>query len=76
MSTSRPPWRWSRGLVAALGLFGFVNSFARVAAAHDSFGRLAFTVPVGVDLGIAVFTALDIVLARLDMRLRWLRLIP
>ncbi|MFB9830942.1 DUF2637 domain-containing protein [Actinoallomurus acaciae] len=65
------------GLVAALGLLGFVNSFARVAAAaHDSFGRLAFTVPVGVDVGIAVFSALDIVLARLDMRLRWLRLVP
>lgn len=65
------------GLVAALGLLGFVNSFARVAAAaHDSFGRLAFTVPVSVDVGIAVFSALDIVLARLDMRLRWLRLIP
>ena len=32
--------------------------------------------PIGVDLGIAVFSALDIVLARLDMRIRWLRLIP
>ncbi|GAA4483735.1 hypothetical protein GCM10023191_005830 [Actinoallomurus oryzae] len=65
------------GLVAALGLLGFVNSFARVAAAaHASFGQLAFTVPVGIDVGIGVFSALDIVLARLDMRLRWLRLIP
>jgi hypothetical protein len=65
------------GLVAALGLLGFANSFARVAAAaRASFGWLAFTVPIGIDLGIAVFSALDIVLARLDMRLRWLRLIP
>jgi hypothetical protein len=65
------------GLVAALGLLGFVNSFTRVAAAaRDSFGSLAFTVPVGIDVGIAVFSALDIVLARLDMRLPWLRLIP
>ena len=65
------------GLVAALGLLGFVNSFARVAAAANaSFGRLAFPVPVGIAVGIAVFSALDIVLARLDMRLRWLRLIP
>jgi hypothetical protein len=65
------------GLVAALGLLGFVNSFARVAAAaRASFGTLAFTVPVGIDVGIAVFAALDIVLARLDMRIRWLRLIP
>src|SRR5262249_55144412 len=65
------------GLVAAIGLLGFVNSFARVkAAASDSFGWFAFTVPIGIDLGIAVFSALDIVLARLDMRIRWLRLIP
>lgn len=64
-------------LACALGLLGFVNSFARVqAAARPSFGSLAFTVPLGIDLGIAVFAALDIVLARLDMRLRWLRLIP
>ncbi len=62
---------------AVLGLLGFANSFARVqAAAAPSFGWLAWTVPLGVDVGIAVFSALDIVLARLDMRLRWLRLIP
>ncbi|WUI00953.1 DUF2637 domain-containing protein [Spirillospora sp. NBC_00431] len=64
-------------LVAALGLLGFVNSFAAVAeASKPSFGRLAFTVPLGIDLGIAIFAALDIVLARLDMRMRWLRFIP
>ena len=64
-------------LVAVLGLLGFVNSFAAVAeAARPSFGFLAWTVPLGVDLGIAIFAALDIVLARLDMRMRWLRLIP
>ena len=64
-------------LVAVLGLLGFINSFAAVAqAARPSFGSLAWTVPLGIDLGIAIFAALDIVLARLDMRLRWLRLIP
>ena len=64
-------------LVAILGLLGFVNSFAGVQkAAEPSFGWLSFTVPIGIDLGIAVFSALDIVLARLDMRLRWLRLVP
>ncbi|MDL4777596.1 DUF2637 domain-containing protein [Actinomadura xylanilytica] len=63
--------------MAALGLLGFVNSFARVAdAARSSFGWFAFTVPIGIDVGIAVFSALDIVLARLDMRIRWLRLVP
>ena len=59
------------GVVAAgvggLGLIGFANSFAAVqAAAVDSFGRMAWTVPLGIDVGIAVFSALDIVLARLD----------
>ncbi|MFC9971835.1 DUF2637 domain-containing protein [Spirillospora sp. NPDC127200] len=64
-------------LVAVLGLLGFVNSFAAVAeAARPSFGWFAWTVPLGIDLGIAIFAALDIVLGRLDMRLRWLRLIP
>lgn len=64
-------------LVAVLGLLGFVNSFAGVAAAaRPSFGALAFTVPIGIDVGIAVFAALDITLARLDMRMRWLRLVP
>jgi hypothetical protein len=69
------------GVVAAgvggLGLIGFANSFAAVqAAAVGSFGRMAWTVPLGIDVGIAVFSALDIVLARLDMRLPWLRLVP
>lgn len=69
------------GVVAAgvggLGLIGFANSFAAVqAAAEGSFGRMAWTVPLGIDIGIAVFSALDIVLARLDMRLPWLRLVP
>jgi len=64
-------------LAAVLGLIGFANSFRAVAdAARASFGALAVTVPIGVDLGIAVFSALDIVLARLDLRRRWVRLVP
>jgi hypothetical protein len=64
-------------LVATLGLLGFVNSFRAVAkAAQSSFGQLAPTVPLGVDLAILVFSALDIVLARLDMRPRWVRWVP
>src|SRR4029079_8704613 len=64
-------------LAGVLGLIGFANSFRAVAdAARSSFGALAVTVPVGVDLGIAVFCALDIVLARLDLRPRWVRLVP
>ncbi len=62
---------------AALGVLGFVNSFRAVArAAVSSFGELAPTVPLGIDLAIAVFSAMDIVLARLDMRPRWVRLVP
>lgn len=64
-------------MVAVLGLVGAVNSFAAVArAVEPSFGRLAWTVPVGIDVGIAVFTALDLLLARLGMRMRLLRLVP
>lgn len=61
-------------VVFALGLIGFVNSFAKVAeAAQPFFGALAWTVPIGIDLGILAFSALDIVLARLDMRVKILR---
>jgi hypothetical protein len=64
-------------MVAALGVLGFVNSFRAVSqAAAASFGRLAPTVPLGIDLAIAVFSAMDLVLARLDMRPRWVRLVP
>lgn len=64
-------------MVALLGVIGFVNSFAEVAAAvQPSFGALAWTAPIGIDLGIAVFTGLDLLLARLGMRLWWLRLVP
>jgi Protein of unknown function (DUF2637) len=64
-------------LVALLGVIGAVNSFRAVAeAVAPSFGGLAWTVPVGVDVGIAVFTALDLLLARVGMRMAWLRLVP
>ncbi|SDM36691.1 Protein of unknown function [Nonomuraea maritima] len=63
--------------VGVLGLIGFVISFATVMhAATPTFGPLAFLLPLGVDLGIGVFSALDLVLARLDMRVRWLRFAP
>jgi Protein of unknown function (DUF2637) len=64
-------------LVVLLGVIGAVNSFRAVAeAVEPSFGGLAWTVPVGVDVGIAVFTALDLLLARVGMRMAWLRLVP
>ncbi len=60
-----------------LGVIGLFNSFTAVAdAAEGSFGAAAWTVPLAVDVGILVFSALDLVLARLDMRVAWLRLVP
>ncbi|CAM3310649.1 DUF2637 domain-containing protein [Stackebrandtia soli] len=66
--------------VGALGIgaIGFVASFANVedqmvpAFGSDS----AWLVPAGIDLGIAVFIGLDILLAKRRMRLSWLRFIP
>jgi hypothetical protein len=64
-------------LVLALGVIGFANSFTAVAhAARPAFGVLAPTVPLGIDLGIAIFAALDITLARLDLRPRWVPAVP
>jgi hypothetical protein len=69
------------GVVALLALvppvLGALVSFEAVSAAVEpSFGPLAWTVPVGVDAGIAVFTALDLIMGLLGMRTRWLRLVP
>jgi hypothetical protein len=65
------------GAAGLLGGIGFVVSFARVsAAAAPSFGALALAVPVGIDLGILVFSAAALVLAYLEMPARWLRLVP
>lgn len=65
------------GAVLALGVVGFMLSFQRVAAAaRPSFGRLAPLVPLGVDLGILVFSAVGLLLAYLDMPARWVRLVP
>ena len=62
--------------VGALGVLGFVNSFARVqVAAMPDFGWFAWTLPVGVDVGIAVFSALEIVLAKAGMQTLWVRLV-
>ena len=64
-------------LVGVLGVIGLVTSFATVAAAaRPAFGGMAWMVPLGIDVGILVFSALDLVLARLDMRVVWLRLVP
>lgn len=62
---------------ALLGVIGFVNSFLRVnEAMRPSFGGLAWSVPVGIDIGILAFTSLDLWMAKDGIRTRWLRLIP
>ena len=59
-----------------LAVLGFANSFAAVNEAMEPyFGVLAWTVPIGVDLGILIFGLLGIALPRLDISLPWLRLI-
>lgn len=56
-------------MIALLGLLGFVNSFAAVErAARPTFGALSWTVPLAIDLGIASFVALDLVMARMRTR--------
>jgi Protein of unknown function (DUF2637) len=69
---------WTLGLMLlGLGLLGFVNSFHEVEqAVEPSFGSLAWSAPIGIDLGIGVFTGLDLFLAYLGMRMRLLRLLP
>jgi hypothetical protein len=73
--------KWAIGVVAPLALvppaLGALVSFSSVSAAMaPSFGDLAWTVPVGVDAGIAVFTAIDLIMGLWGMRTRWLRLVP
>lgn len=65
------------GLVVMLWLSGWVLSFANVSKAVEPYvGGFAPIVPLGVDIGIAAFTGLDLLMARMNMRTRWLRLVP
>jgi hypothetical protein len=64
-------------LAIALAIGGFANSFTAVRdAVEPSFGPLAWTVPVLIDVGVAVFSGIDLLFTRLGMRLWWLRLVP
>src|SRR5262245_28261800 len=73
-TTERNVWITVVTGTALLGIAGFVNSFERVnRAMAPYFGGLAWTVPLAVDLGILVFTALDLLLAYRDLRSVWLR---
>lgn len=64
-------------LAMALAVGGFANSFTAVQdAVEPSFGRMAWTVPVLIDVGVATFSGIDLLFTRLGMRLWWLRLFP
>lgn len=61
----------------ALGAVGFAVSFATVEEAmRPAFKELSWLVPLGVDLGIVVFSGIGLLLAKLDMQVRWLRFVP
>jgi hypothetical protein len=63
--------------VAMLAAIGFAVSFdTQVGEVRPYFGEYASLVPLGIDLGIVVFAALNLVLARLNMSILWLRVVP
>src|SRR5690606_30754217 len=63
--------------VGVLAALGFVVSFdTQTREVEPYFGAYAPLVPLAIDLGIVVFAALNLVLARLDMSILWLRAVP
>lgn len=63
--------------VVLLGLIGFTLSFRRVElGARAVADGLSPLVPIGVDVGILVFSATSLLLTYLRMPLRWLRAVP
>lgn len=63
--------------VLALFADGMVASFRSVRAEMTPwFGSLAWTVPTGIDVGIFVFSGLDLLLAYLELDVWWLRWVP
>ncbi|WP_335986512.1 DUF2637 domain-containing protein [Glycomyces sp. MUSA5-2] len=65
------------GAVGALAVLGFIISFGtQVAALSPFFGDTAWMIPVGIDVGIVAFAALNLVLARINISMPWLRAVP
>jgi hypothetical protein len=63
--------------VLVLAVLGFVVSFdTQTREVEPYFGEYAPLVPLAIDLGIVVFAALNLVLARLNMSIMWLRAVP
>lgn len=84
MSATAPPTRGEKTAIwvvvvfaGVLGLIGFANSYYAVERAlRPSFGWLSWSGPIGIDVAIAVFSGIDILLAKHGIRMRWLRLFP
>ncbi|MEU5874692.1 DUF2637 domain-containing protein [Glycomyces sp. NPDC047369] len=65
------------GAVGALAVLGFIISFGtQVEALAPFFGDTAWMIPVGIDVGIVAFAALNLVLARINISMPWLRAVP
>ncbi|MFE4174216.1 DUF2637 domain-containing protein [Streptomyces sp. NPDC056909] len=64
-------------LGGGVGGLGLVASFGSVSSAATRWGFAdAWMLPVGIDLAIPVFTAANLLLIRLGMRLAWVRFVP
>ncbi len=62
---------------AGIALIGFVLSFDGVRKKLEpNFHDLAALVPLGIDLGILVFSGMHLLLVRFEMPIGWLRLVP
>ncbi|GGO58356.1 hypothetical protein GCM10012287_56330 [Streptomyces daqingensis] len=62
---------------AGVGGLGLASSFDSVAGAAERWGFSdPWMLPVGIDVAIPVFTAANLLLIRLDMRLSWVRWVP
>jgi hypothetical protein len=63
--------------VLALAGLGFIISFdTQTAALAPFFGGKAWMVPLGIDVGIVAFAALNLVLARINISMPWVRAVP
>jgi hypothetical protein len=60
--------------VGGLGLASSFNAVSEAAARWDF--ATPWMLPIGIDISIPVFTAANLLLIRMDMRLAWVRFVP
>ncbi|MEY9845769.1 hypothetical protein ABH940_002847 [Streptacidiphilus sp. BW17] len=64
-------------LGVGVGSLGLASSFQSVTAAAARWGfSTPALLPIGIDTAIPVFTIINLLLIRLDMRLPWVRIVP